>query len=673
MTDPSNDRHEVISVPVLVTSGSERGPWSRFKEHKLIQAALAYLVAALAIAHGEELVASAYHWPELVGRMVIGGLGLGLPLSLTLVFFATRKVSSADRATAGRTLDRIILLVLGLLVVGLVAERLWHNKLMAPTQMGRFLDLALGLLVVALLGDRLWSGRRSRLNSMLASAVAAPPLLQSMRPTDSSPPIDARSPSRSIAVLPFANLSSDREQEYFSDGLAEELIDKLAHLKGLRVLGRTSSFAFKGKNEDLRVIGEKLSVGCVLEGSVRKAGNRLRITAQLVDCTDGYHLWSETFDRELDDVFAIQNDIARSVAHALGIALGVSSGVPLGGTHNLEAYDLHLRAQALQNLSGLAELKRAGELYRQALVLDPQFALAWVGLAGLIMLRLIYAPDSSAQAEQELNIAIERALAIAPNLWASHGVRAAREVFGRNWVAAERAYRKALELHPTSDVRVPISFAIALAGVGRTEEAISLLQSVRTTDPLSILGSQQLQQALTIAGRYEEADTEYRRSQDLPGTREGSEHLALLRAWARGLPSAIIKEHLQRLLAHEGVHMPVQTELLELIDQPEVARSRLRRAFDDASNQDATRQFKIALWAAQFDDIDLALMAARRAFVDLHSMLCYLVWMPVFRKARKDPRFKDLLRDLRIVEYWRTSGNWGDFARPVGGDDFEVF
>jgi TolB-like protein/tetratricopeptide (TPR) repeat protein len=673
MTAPSNDRQEIVSVPALGTSSSERGFWSRFKEHKLIQTTLAYLVAALAIAHGEELVASAYHWPELVGRIVIGSLGLGLPLALVIVLIATRKVSAADRAAAGRTLDRIFLLVLGLIVVGLVAERLWHTKLIAPTQLGRLLDLALGLLVVALLGDRLWSGRRGRPDSAPASTGAAFTLQQELHPTSASTQIDVRSPAPSIAVLPFANLSSDPEQEYFSDGLAEELIDHLAHIKGLRVLGRTSSFAFKGKNEDLRVIGEKLSVGCVLEGSVRKAGNRLRITAQLVGCTDGYHLWSESFDRELTDVFAIQNDISRSVAHALGIALGVSNAMPLGGTRNLEAYDLYLRAQALQRLFGLADLERAGELYRQALALDPDFALAWTGLAVLSLFRLIYSPGTSAQAREEFDRAVERALAIAPNLWATQGVHGTHEAVRKNWDAAERAYRKGLELAPPSEGRPSISLALMLAGVGRTGEAISLLRFVLTAEPLSILASQQLQSILTVGGRYEEADVEYRRSLDLPGNREGSEHAALIRAWVRGMPAAQIKEQMRRFLAHGVVNMPVQTELLELLDQPATARARLRQAYDDVAYQDSTRQFKIALWAAQFDDIDLALAAARRAFIDLRGTLIYVLWLPTFRNARKDPRFKELLRDLRIVEYWREGKNWGDFARPLGADDFEVW
>src|SRR5262249_49718051 len=151
----------------------------------------------------------------------------------------------------------------------------------------------------------------------------------------------------SIAVLPFVDMSPGKDQDYFSDGLAEELLNQLAQLKGLRVAARTSSFAFKGQHTDVKQIGEKLGVGNVLEGSARKAGNKLRITAQLIKASDGYHRWSNTFDRELDDVFAIQEDIARAVADALQITLGMNQSTLLpGGTTNLEAYDLYLRARA---------------------------------------------------------------------------------------------------------------------------------------------------------------------------------------------------------------------------------------------------------------------------------------------------------------------------------------
>ena len=182
-------------------------------------------------------------------------------------------------------------------------------------------------------------------------------------------------PDKSIAVLPFVNLSSDQEQEYFSDGLSEEILNQLAQIDDLRVTARTSSFSFKGRNEDLRVVGRQLNVRHLLEGSVRKAGNQLRITAQLIDATDGSHVWSRTFDRELDDVFAIQEEIAMAVSDTLSVALDVGTMARTrGGTTNLEAYDKYLRARALDRQRGTgADLVQAAQYYREAVALDPAF------------------------------------------------------------------------------------------------------------------------------------------------------------------------------------------------------------------------------------------------------------------------------------------------------------
>jgi TolB-like protein/tetratricopeptide (TPR) repeat protein len=479
-----------------------------------------------------------------------------------------------------------------------------------------------------------------------------------------------REPPRSVAVLPFANLSSDREQEYFSDGLTEELINHLAHVRGLRVLARTSSFVFKGKNEDLRVIGQKLGVGCVVEGSVRKAGNRLRITAQLVDCADGYHLWSETFDRELDDVFAIQDDISKSVASALGIALVFGGDTTAGGTRNLEAYDLYLRGRALYRLMAPVELKRAADLFRQALALDPEFALAWIGLSATVVLMGTHIPETATQVERESGRAVERALSIAPTLAAAHVANIGYQQRRHHWLEADESFRKAKGL--ASSVEEPAVFCDMLETVGRLNEAISEGRLARAADPLNFITSSVLQMALTSAGQFDEADKEYIRSQGLSGNRTAIEHTAVIRAWARGLASSDIRASIQRYLEHAIPPMPVERDLAELLDRPDVARERLRLASEDPAYQDPTRQFKIATWAAQFGDVDLALGAVRRAFIDMGSRGVSVIWLPTYREVRKDPRFKQLLRDLRIVDYWRTSGKWGDFARPLGHDDFEV-
>ncbi len=483
-----------------------------------------------------------------------------------------------------------------------------------------------------------------------------------------TPPIP---PRRSVAVLPFANLSSDREQEYFSDGLTEELINHLAHVGGLRVLARTSSFAHKGKNEDLRVIGQKLGVGCIVEGSVRKAGNRLRITAQLVECADGYHLWSETFDRELDDVFAIQNDISKSVASALGAALGFGDDMMPGGTRNLEAYDLYLRGRALYRLMRPVELRRAADLFRRALALDPEFALGWMGLAATLVIMGSYIPETAVEVERELQHTVERALSIAPTLPTAHLANIEYHLMRRQWLEADESFKKAKGLPGSTEE--PAVFCSMLSTVGRLNEAVSEGHLALAVDPLNYVSSSVLQVALTSAGEFDEADKEYIRSCDLTGDKTAVEHLAIMRAWARGLRSSDIRALIQRYAEHANPPMPVERDLAELLDRTDVARGRLRQAFEDPAYQDHMRQLKIAMWAGQFGDVDLALAAARRACIDMRSRGVAVIWLPTFREARKDPRFKELLRDLRLVDYWRTSRRWGDFARPLGRDDFEVW
>jgi adenylate cyclase len=281
-----------------------------------------------------------------------------------------------------------------------------------------------------------WNGDPdSGLLRQVVSALSG--LLKDVSRIDATAELERR---RSICVLPFVNMSRDPEQEYFSDGLSEELLNQLAQLKGLKVAARTSSFAFKGQNPDLKVVSEKLCVEHVLEGSVRKAGNRLRITAQLINCADGYHLWSNTFDRELDDVFQIQEDIACAVADALKITLGMGETTLLpGGTKNVEAYDLYLRAQNLLRQFGLSESQRAIALYHRATDLDPGFALAWAGLGVACANLVIRAPDSSGRALQDMDTAFGRTAVLAPNSAVAHSATGFRLTCHRDWLGAEAA------------------------------------------------------------------------------------------------------------------------------------------------------------------------------------------------------------------------------------------
>jgi len=225
----------------------------------------------------------------------------------------------------------------------------------------------------------------------------------------------------SIAVLPFANLSADKENEYFSDGLAEELLIALSKVVGLRVAARSSSFSFKGKNTEMSEIASKLHVANVLDGSVRRAGNRVRVTVQLVDARNGFQLWSERYDRQMEDIFAVQDEIARAIADQLKLTLG--AGVK-PATQNLEAYDLYLKGRHLSSQRSPSSVRLGVKYFQQALELDTGFALAWSGLADCYSILRVYGWLSHAESQPPALAAVTKAVKLAPELWEVHFSRA---------------------------------------------------------------------------------------------------------------------------------------------------------------------------------------------------------------------------------------------------------
>jgi TolB-like protein len=302
--------------------------WAELKRRNVLRVGAVYLAAAWLLAQIGDVVAQAFSAPAWPMRVLLVLLALGLPVVLIVAWLfeltpeglkLTREVAveaSITHAT-GRRLDRVLTGMIALLIVVLVADRWWPSSMASkPADLGP---------VPAAFGG-------------------------------AAKPAPSAGSEKSVAVLPFVNLSSDPEQEYFSDGLSEEILNQLAQIAELRVTARTSSFFFKGKNEDLRVIGQQLNARYLLEGSVRKAGNELRITAQLVDAAAGSHLWSRTFDRTLNDVFAIQEEIAMAVSGAMSVSLDVGAMARTrGGTTNLEAYDKYLRAHALDRQRGTSD------------------------------------------------------------------------------------------------------------------------------------------------------------------------------------------------------------------------------------------------------------------------------------------------------------------------------
>jgi adenylate cyclase len=369
-------------------------------------------------------------------------------------------------------------------------------------------------------------------------------------------PADAAAPDRrSIAVLPFENMSGDAENEYFSDGISEEIINALAQLAELRVAGRTSAFSFKGRHVDLREVGRQLHVGTVLEGSVRRAGTRVRITAQLIDCGDGYHLWSEKFDRDLHDIFLVQDEIAKAIAETLAVKLGARAALPLvtGHPDNAEAYQHFLRAR--HHVAQLMEpgFTLAVESYRAAVDLEPGYALAYAGLAECELTRGVVCDEPYAGSPHRARVAAQKALELDGGIAEAHAALGGVITFyDLDWDAAERCFLRAIELSPRS-AWVRTWYGDLLAMSGRYDAAVAEAFRARELEPVAPLIAWNVIQNLILAGRLDDAEREIDAAEQLfPGLYfllffrgiaawqrgRGDEAIAHLRACTEEMPLA---------------------------------------------------------------------------------------------------------------------------------------
>jgi eukaryotic-like serine/threonine-protein kinase len=321
---------------------------------------------------------------------------------------------------------------------------------------------------------------------------------------------------RSIAVLPFVNMSGDPSNEYFSDGLSEEILNVLAQVKGLNVVARTSSFEFKGKNDDLRTIGQKLSASTILEGSVRKSGNKVRITAQLISAKDGYHLWSQTYDRELNNIFEVQRNIAKSVSDALKIELLTSSGsAPSTHVTNPEAYTATLQGRFLTEKRTKESLGEAVKQFELALEIDPKYAMAWDGLALARIAQTNSDYISQDEGYRMAREAAEKALQIDDQLAEAHSTIGIIYLWHNwDWTTAKKYFERAYALNPGSAL-VLRRTALFYFSVGPAEKALELTRKAVRLDPLSPTAYNNLGSMALAANRVKEAEAAYKKSLDL--------------------------------------------------------------------------------------------------------------------------------------------------------------
>ena len=313
----------------------------------------------------------------------------------------------------------------------------------------------------------------------------------------------------SIAVLPFANMSAEKENEYFSDGLTEEIINVLTHIPGLKVTARTSAFAFRGKEQDLRKIAEALDVRTILDGSVRRAGNRIRVAAQLINAADGYHLWSERYDREMSDIFAIQDEIAQAIVAALQVTLSGESVPVRRYTPKLPAYEAYLKALYYMQKFTPETMSRSRECFEEAILLDPEFALAHSAFGNYFAQLATYDLLPAHEAMPRVRLEARKALDIDPSLQEGHamlGMVAA--LYDYDWTEAERHFQLATAHEPVpAQVREYYGMYYLLP-VGRYKEAVEQQERARKEDPLNLFGRVSLAPSLRAAGRHADALSE---------------------------------------------------------------------------------------------------------------------------------------------------------------------
>jgi len=544
---------------------------------------------------------------ERVRRLLSGELSLG----------ATGAESAAARVSAAPTIRKAVL-------------PFWRSKPALLVTIA-VVVLALGYLVA----------NRFVLSRRFAEAGGAPAAPSALATAFSPPP-------HSIAVLPFVNLSGDKEQEYFSDGLTEELLNSLAEIDGLQVAARTSSFSFQGEHPDIATVAHKLNVGAVLEGSVRRSANTVRITAQLINAVTGFHLWSRTYDRDLGDVLKLQTEIATAVASALKVTLlgDVAAKVELGGTRNPAAFDAYLRgARAFSSVHEDRDLPTAIAAYTEAIRLDPHYALAFAGrsiaLSGIASEAAT--PAAVREGFEKAQADARQALALAPDLAQAHLASALVSELGNlDFTQASEAYERALALAPGNAQILRYSGLFA-AYMGHFDAGLAATRRAVVLDPLARQSHTVLGRALYAARRYEEAvaafaevislEPDYKSTYAERGLAYyGLGDLQSARASCETQPDQWLSQWCLAVIYDKlGRHADAEAEL-----------SKYKAAQGDAA------AYQYATIYAQWGNRPKALEWLETALRLRDSGLEYLKADPLMDPLRKEPRFQAIERELKF-------------------------
>jgi len=613
------------------------------KRRNVFKVAAAYFIIGWLIMQAGEVMGPALRLPEWVSSLLAFFLILGFPLAM---FFAWAFELTPDGLKKEKDVD--------------------HSKSIAPNT-GRKLNFTIiGLLVLALgyFGyDKLVLSPAREIALIEATTKAATEQVAAESRVLAK---DLPGTDKSIAVLPFVNMSSDPEQEYFSDGITEEILNHLAKNRELQVVARTSVFSFKGHDQDIRQIGELLGVGTILEGSVRKDGEYIRITAQLIRASDGFNLWSESYDRKLENVFAIQDDIASQIAVALQISLGITTKQP-GHSEKLvnpESYDLYLQARTLHRQRGRGLLE-ALELFQQALDIDPQFAPAWAGLAHTY--NDIKSHVSSKELERfgDLNaksmVAAKKALELDPSLATALHAMANSQRFRLEWASAQAYYERALKHDPDS-ADVMEDYAYLLLNSIQFKASKRVIEHMLALDPYAAKNYGVVIDLYNTLGEFDKRDNYIQIALDIN-------------------PEIHHKWNFIRLLQYGELQKA--HNYVDQVNQPDSAKAQsYHKMIDwmaapeqplDKAMQDAG--FSSGLFAYLSGNYELWLTTWWRQpeppyFLTFSRLLAPIVSAEQVKQNLAKPLTHELVQAMRLPEYWREVG-WPDMCRPIGEQDFE--
>ena len=590
--------------------------FNELKRRNVFRVGIAYTVVAWLVAQVLQLVFESFSQPEWVMKTVLVLLATGLPLAL---FFAWAFEMTPE---------------------GLKREHEVDRSQSITSQTGKKLNftiitvMALALAYFAI--DKFVVSERQ--NAVPAESVAETTNISTPQVVTAEV---ATEPDKSIAVLPFVNMSSDAEQEYFSDGLSEELLNLLAKIPELKVASRSSSFQFKGEKIDITEVAQKLKVAHVLEGSVRKSGNNIRITAQLIKADDGYHMWSETYDRSLDNIFAIQDEISAAVVAALKIEL--LGEAPKSEVVNPEAYALWLKGRYVYAKWGKENFELAIESMKAALAIDPNYVEAW---ASLSVAYLTQTQSGYLDYDKGVTLArdaIEKAQAIDPNRPSVLARLASiQNQFDWNWEAAEATIQKALELDPF-DSRVLGSAGSIASNLGRGEESLGYYQRILDQDPLDLVNLYNKADLLHRLGRLEEARLAYGKLLELNPEDWGSHTQVAIIMLQQDQP----REAWLELDLEVDPQQQEFGRILALSALGKEAEAEQRLALFIEQHQSWAAFLIASIYAWQGDN-DAAFHWLEQAFQQHSGLLSTIVLEPLLIPLHEDPRWGEFLDRMNL-------------------------